>query len=150
MKKLFAILFIGAVLSSCGGKSSGGSSSDSASGANQTAKESESSVDTNVNKTGGEGSGSVSRTIDTTKAGGKLIAKNDCLTCHKVDTKVIGPAYADVAKKYPSNDATVDTLANKIIKGGKGNWGDIAMSPHAALSMDDAKTIVKYILTLKK
>jgi len=149
MKKAFAILFIGAVLSSCGGGAKQGSG-DSTAAANETAKSAESNVDTNVNKTGGEGAGVTTRSIDTAKAGGKLIAASDCLTCHKVDTKVIGPAYADVAKKYPSNDATIDTLANKIIKGGKGNWGDIAMTPHAALSVNDAKTIVKYILTFKK
>ncbi|BAU55125.1 c-type cytochrome [Mucilaginibacter gotjawali] len=135
MKKVFGMLLIAAVFSACGGGSKSGSSDSSATAA---------TTDTSAM------AASASRTIDTTQAGGKLIAKNDCLTCHKVDTKVIGPAYADVAKKYTASDAVVDTLANKIIKGGKGNWGEVAMTPHAALSMDDAKTIVKYILTLKK
>jgi len=149
MKKVFAILVIAAVVSACGGKSAGGSS-DSASSANQTAKAAESDVDTNANKTGAEGGGNATRNVDTTKAGGKLIAKNDCLTCHKIDTKVIGPSYADVAAKYPSTDANIDTLANKVIKGGKGHWGDIQMAGHPTLSEADAKTMVKYILSLKK
>jgi len=89
-----------------------------------------------------------SATADT--AGLALIKKNDCLTCHKIDQKVIGPAYQDVANKYTSSPAVIDTLANKIIKGGSGNWGNIAMSPHANLSQSDAQEMVKYILSLKK
>jgi len=83
-------------------------------------------------------------------AGLALIKKNDCLTCHKVDQKVIGPAYQDVANKYTSSPAVIDTLANKVIKGGSGNWGTVAMSPHPALSEADAQEMIKYILSLKK
>jgi len=83
-------------------------------------------------------------------AGLALIKKNDCLTCHKVDQKVIGPAYQDVANKYTSSPAVIDTLANKVIKGGSGNWGSVAMSPHPNLSQSDAQEMVKYILSLKK
>jgi len=83
-------------------------------------------------------------------AGLALIKKNDCLTCHKVDQKVVGPAYQDVANKYTSSPAVIDTLANKVIKGGSGNWGSIAMSPHPALSETDAQEMIKYILSLKK
>lgn len=79
----------------------------------------------------------------------ELIAGSDCLTCHKVNEKAIGPAYIDVAKKYTADEATIDTLAAKIIKGGSGHWGEIPMTPHPALSVDDAKTMVKYILSLK-
>lgn len=91
---------------------------------------------------------STSAAADT--AGLALIKKNDCLTCHKVDQKVIGPAYQDVANKYSSSPAVIDTLANKVIKGGSGNWGSIAMSPHPTLSEADAQEMVKYILSLKK
>jgi len=86
----------------------------------------------------------------TDTAGLALIKKNDCLTCHKVDQKVIGPAYQDVANKYTSSPAVIDTLANKVIKGGSGNWGTVAMSPHPNLSQSDAQEMVKYILSLKK
>ncbi len=79
-----------------------------------------------------------------------LIAKNDCLTCHKVNEASIGPAYQLVANKYENTDATIDTLAHKVIKGGAGNWGQIPMSAHPQVSLDDAKTMVKYVMTLKK
>jgi cytochrome c len=82
--------------------------------------------------------------------GEKLIAKSDCIGCHNKVQKVIGPAYVDIAAKYPLNDENVNHLADKIIKGGQGVWGEIPMTPHASLSHDDAKTMVKYILSLKK
>lgn len=80
----------------------------------------------------------------------ELIGSNDCMTCHKIAEKNIGPAYTDVAAKYENNQATVDSLAEKIIKGGQGNWGAVPMTPHPALSKDDATEMVKYILGLKK
>ncbi len=78
-----------------------------------------------------------------------LIATSDCLTCHKVDEKAVGPAYREVANKYTADDATIEMLADKVISGGAGVWGQIPMSPHPALSKDDAKQMVKYILLLK-
>ncbi len=78
----------------------------------------------------------------------KLIEGTDCLTCHKVDSKLIGPSYQEVAAKY--SDADLDMLAQKIIDGGKGNWGEIPMTPHAGLSKENARQMVKYILSLKK
>ncbi|WP_228085019.1 c-type cytochrome [Mucilaginibacter sp. JRF] len=82
-------------------------------------------------------------------AGKALIAKSDCLACHKVDTKLVGPAYIDVAKKYPATPANYATLAKKVIDGGSGVWGQIPMSPHATLAAADADKMVKYILSLK-
>jgi cytochrome c len=82
--------------------------------------------------------------------GRKLLVNNDCLTCHKMDVKLIGPAYQDVAAKYTATQAVVDTLAKKVINGGSGNWGQIAMSPHPNVSMDDARAMVLYILSQKK
>lgn len=81
--------------------------------------------------------------------GKELIAGDNCLTCHKIDEAVTGPAYRDVANKYSNDDETVTKLANKIIKGGSGVWGQIAMTPHDTLSVDNAKLMVKYILSLK-
>ena len=78
----------------------------------------------------------------------KLIEGADCLACHKIDAKLIGPSYQDVAAKY--TEADIDQLAQKIIEGGKGNWGDIPMPPHDGLNKDNAKQMVKYILSLKK
>ncbi|MDP1843033.1 MAG: c-type cytochrome [Sediminibacterium sp.] len=79
-----------------------------------------------------------------------LIGKSDCLTCHKVREKLIGPAYQDVANKYENTDANITLLAGKIIQGGKGVWGEVPMTPHPTVSEDDAKQMVKYILLLKK
>jgi len=78
-----------------------------------------------------------------------LIASSDCLTCHKVDEKVTGPSYRDVSRKYEATDANIEMLANKVKKGGAGVWGQAMMTPHDTLSLDDAKTMVKYILALK-
>ncbi len=80
----------------------------------------------------------------------ELIGKSDCLTCHKVSEKNIGPAYKDVAAKYENTDENVKMLAGKIIKGGQGVWGAIPMTPHTSLSEADAEQMVKYILLLKK
>jgi cytochrome c len=81
--------------------------------------------------------------------GKALFLKMDCLTCHKLDTKVVGPAYYDVAKKYPPTEANYELLANKVISGGSGVWGQVAMAPHPTLTHADAKKIVEYILSLK-
>jgi cytochrome c len=78
-----------------------------------------------------------------------LLAKSDCLTCHKLGEKVIGPAYKEVAKKYANTPANVKMLAGKILKGGSGNWGAIPMTAHTTLSQADAELMVKYILSLK-
>lgn len=91
----------------------------------------------------------ISADPDYTK-GLELVAKSDCLTCHKVSEKLTGPAYKEVALKYENTDENVAMLAEKIIKGGQGNWGPIPMTPHASLSEDDAKQMVKYILLLRK
>ena len=80
-----------------------------------------------------------------------LIGQSDCLTCHKIEEKLQGPSYRDVANKYASLPDTIVThLAGKIIKGGSGVWGEVPMTPHPALSEEDAKSMVKYILLLKK
>ncbi|MEZ7889558.1 MAG: c-type cytochrome [Cloacibacterium sp.] len=80
--------------------------------------------------------------------GKALIAGSDCLTCHKEDAKLVGPSYQEVAAKY--TEADIDMLADKIINGGTGVWGEIPMSAHAGMDKENAKKMVKYILTLKK
>jgi cytochrome c len=80
----------------------------------------------------------------------ELIGSNDCTTCHRISEKNIGPAYTDVAQKYENTQANIDTLVAKVIKGGSGNWGAIQMTPHPALSKEDATEMIKYILALKK
>ncbi len=78
-------------------------------------------------------------------------SSNNCLTCHKVDEKVTGPAYRDVANKYAGlPDTIVEHLAKKVISGGSGVWGEVLMTPHQDLSLEDAEKMVRYILLLKK
>jgi cytochrome c len=78
-------------------------------------------------------------------------ASQNCATCHKIDEKVTGPAYQDIAAKYASYpDTIVQHLAKKVIAGGSGVWGQVPMIAHPELSLDSAEAIVKYILLLKK
>lgn len=78
-----------------------------------------------------------------------LMEKSDCKACHVIDKKSIGPTYRDVAKKYQDDPKAVDYLAQKIINGGGGVWGDVNMAAHPQISMDDAREMVKYILSLE-
>lgn len=145
MKKTAIILSLCAVIAACSNNNSNEKlSNDSVTAANNTAKAAETSVDTNTNKIGTE-----SNTGNNSSKGAQLLASSDCLGCHKEHEKLIGPAYADVAKKYTNNEKNIDYLANKVISGGKGVWGDIAMTPHPNLPLADAKEMVKYVLSLK-
>ena len=81
--------------------------------------------------------------------GKQLLSKSDCLTCHQVQVKVVGPAYSAVAAKYPATTENIDKLSDKIIKGGSGSWGQIPMTPHPSVAKADAEKMVKYILSLK-
>lgn len=87
---------------------------------------------------------------ETYELGANLIAGSDCTTCHQNEQRVVGPAYKEVAEKYPFTDENVDYLAQKIIKGGAGVWGQIPMPPHPDLSKKDAQEMAKYVLSLKK
>ena len=98
----------------------------------------------------GEPAGDISKHPDYQK-GLDLIGQSDCLTCHKVDEGLNGPSYREVANKYASaGDTVISYLAGKVISGGKGNWGEVYMTPHSGLSQSDAEAMVKYILLLKK
>lgn len=81
------------------------------------------------------------------KDGKALIAGSDCLACHNETNKLVGPSYAEVAKKY--KEADIPKLVKKIVDGGSGVWGEIPMPPHASLAHDDVEAMVKYILTVK-
>ena len=84
------------------------------------------------------------------KKGVEIVANSDCITCHKIDEKNIGPAWRDVANKYAGQDTAVKYLAAKIIAGGSGVWGQVPMAAHPTLSQEDAETLAKYVLLLKK
>lgn len=77
-----------------------------------------------------------------------LAKKKNCMTCHAVDKKVVGPAYKDVAKKYAGDKKAADMLATKVIKGGTGTWGPVPM-PANAVTEAEAKQLVTWIMGLK-
>ncbi len=81
--------------------------------------------------------------------GSALVKKSDCLSCHHETKKIIGPSYQEIAAKFPKVDSTYKTFANKIIKGSKGEWGDVEMTPHPALSHEEATQMAKYIMVFK-
>lgn len=128
MKKVFTIVFATSVVASfiaCGG-------SETTNKAVAAATTTDISADPNYQK------------------GLDLVAKSDCLTCHKINEKSTGPAYNEVATKYANAaDTTITRLAGKIIAGGAGNWGTVPMTPHPQVSQADAEQMVKYILLLK-
>ncbi len=75
-----------------------------------------------------------------------LARKSNCLSCHAVDKKIVGPAYQDVAKKYAGQKDAEAKLVAKVKAGGKGNWGEIPMPPNAAVKDEDIKTLVHWVL----
>jgi cytochrome c len=74
-------------------------------------------------------------------------AKN-CMSCHAIDKKLVGPAYKDVAAKYKGDAGAVDKLATKVKSGGKGAWGEIPMPPNN-VTPDEAKKLVTWVLSQK-
>jgi len=79
----------------------------------------------------------------------QLVAKSDCMTCHKIKDVSVGPSYAAVANKYEATEDNINLLAAKVMKGGQGVWGEVPMAAHPTLSKEDAVQMVKYILLLK-
>jgi cytochrome c len=77
-----------------------------------------------------------------------LAKKHNCLACHQVDKKVIGPSYRDIAKKYKGQKDAAAQLEQKVKKGGVGVWGQIPMPPNAAVPDGDIKKLVAWILSL--
>ena len=75
-----------------------------------------------------------------------LAKKNQCMTCHAVEKKVLGPAYQEVTKKYSGQKDAAIALAKSIKAGGSGKWGPIPMPPQAQLSDADAKTLATWVL----
>ena len=75
--------------------------------------------------------------------------ENDCPSCHALERKSVGPSYAAIAEKYKPTDAVVKMLAQRIITGSVGTWGEIPMTPHPELSTEDAEQMVKFVFTIK-
>lgn len=82
-------------------------------------------------------------------ANADLAQKKNCMACHAVDKKLVGPAYKDVAAKYAGQKDAVDKLAVKVIKGGAGVWGPVPMPANTAVSDAEAKQLVQWILGQK-
>ncbi len=78
-----------------------------------------------------------------------LAKANNCMACHAVDKKLVGPAYKDVAKKHGNDASKADMLAAKIIKGGSGVYGAIPMPANPKVSEADAKKLATWVLSLK-
>ena len=78
-----------------------------------------------------------------------LAKSKNCMACHAVDKKLVGPSYKDVAAKYAGQAGAADKLAEKIIKGSSGVWGPIPMPANANVNEAEAKQLVDWILSLK-
>lgn len=78
-----------------------------------------------------------------------LAKSKNCMACHAVERKLVGPAYKDIAKKYAGDAKAVDMLATKIIKGGSGAWGAIPMPANPQVSEADAKKLATWVLSQK-
>ena len=128
MKKVFVVFTFVSVFAACGGGDAGKSASE---------QKTESTADDMSSN-------------PVYQKGLELIAKNDCLTCHKIEEKLVGPSYRDVAKKYTGQDTAIQYLVHKIINGGQGVWGEIPMAAHPQLSEDDAKALAEYVLLFNK
>ena len=79
----------------------------------------------------------------------ELAKKHNCLACHTVDKKVVGPAYKEVAAKYRGDKTAEAKLFEKVKKGGVGTWGQVPMPPNATVPDADIKALVKWILSQK-
>ena len=82
-------------------------------------------------------------------ANADLAKKKNCMACHAVDTKLVGPAYKDVAAKYAGNKDAAATLVQKVLKGGSGVWGPVPMPANAQVNEAEAKQLVAWVLSLK-
>ncbi len=78
-----------------------------------------------------------------------LATAKNCMACHAVDKKLVGPSYKDVAAKYAGQKDAVDKLAAKIIKGGAGVWGPVPMPANAQINDAEAKKLAAWALTQK-
>ncbi len=78
-----------------------------------------------------------------------LATSKNCMACHAVDKKLVGPSFKDVAKKYAGDKTAADKLAAKVIKGGSGVWGPVPMPANPQVSEADAKKLVAWVLAAK-
>lgn len=133
MKKYFLMFITGSLLA-CGGNNNSNEQGETSGSVAQEPARTEAQTET--------------QTDAQVEDGRQLIQSSDCKACHMDDSRIIGPSYLEVAEKYQENDTTIAYLANKIIQGGSGNWGEVPMTPHPQHSTEEAEQMVKYILSL--
>ena len=78
-----------------------------------------------------------------------LAKSKNCMACHAIDKRLVGPAYKDVAKKYAGQKDAEATLVTHVIKGSKGVWGPVPMPANANVNEAEAKQLVAWVLSLK-
>jgi cytochrome c len=78
-----------------------------------------------------------------------LAQKKNCMACHAMDKKLVGPSYKDVAAKYAKDKDAYKKLADKIVKGGSGAWGPVPMPANPQVSPAEAETLAKWVMTVK-
>jgi cytochrome c len=83
------------------------------------------------------------------QANEELAKKHNCLACHTVDKKLVGPSYKEVAKKYASDKGAAAKLVEKVKQGGQGVWGPVPMPPNTTVPDADVRALVKWILSQK-
>ncbi|GMG91342.1 c-type cytochrome [Cupriavidus metallidurans] len=83
----------------------------------------------------------------TALASQELATSKNCMACHSVDKKLVGPAYKDIAAKYKGDKAAAAQLSQSILKGSSGKWGPIPMPPNQ-VSEAEANTLAKWVLSL--
>jgi len=158
MKKLIVIVAItsGLFVASCGnqngsdnpsGASNANTTDNAVNDSNQVGNQTGNNPPANDSFANSVPSGAAN-TGTSTSRGASLIASHNCKTCHNIEGKNIGPSYQMIADKYGNNDAMVDELSLKIIKGGSGRWGQVVMPPHDNVSTQDAQEMARYILSL--
>lgn len=83
------------------------------------------------------------------QASEQLAKKHNCLACHTVDKKMVGPSYKEVAAKYRSDAGAQAKLVDKVKKGGQGVWGQVPMPPNPTVPDAELQSLVKWILSQK-
>lgn len=132
INKIFPFLLMATISWSCGSKTEQTNTEDYGDPAAQTEK----------------AESPAASEADMIAQGAALVAQSDCTTCHHQTDKLIGPSHKEVAEKYGFTEENVQMLADKIVNGGTGNWGQIPMTPHPGISHSDAEKMAMYVLSL--
>lgn len=86
---------------------------------------------------------------NTAMANADLAKAKNCMTCHSIANKVVGPAFKDIAAKYANDKGAEDRLTQKVLKGGSGAWGPVPMPANTQVNEAEARTLVRWVLSQK-